>query len=135
MTLRDIPNLWSARFGLARVPLFGEGDAPGGVDHAVLLDGGYGTFALSISEDELWREAETASWVWSGNIPHHVTVTEENVTVLRWDRRWCRKVGGKSENWRKLLIVKHSERRCAAAERSLRHGTSYSIGVPHSIFR
>ena len=67
MTLRDIPNLWSARFGLARVPLFGEGDAPGGVDHAVLLDGGYGTFALSIWEDELWREAETASWVWSGN--------------------------------------------------------------------
>ena len=48
---------------------------------------------------------------------------------------WCRKVGGKLENWRKLLIVKHSERRCAAAERSLRHGTSYSIDVAQSIFR
>ena len=48
---------------------------------------------------------------------------------------WCRKVGGKLENWRKLLIVKHSERRCAAAERSLRHETSYGIDVAQSIFR
>ena len=48
---------------------------------------------------------------------------------------WCRKVGGKLENWRKLLIAKHSERRSTAAERSLRHGTSYSIDVAHSIFR
>ena len=82
MALRDVPQLWSSRFGLARVPLFGDGDAPDGVDHSVLLDGGYGTFALSISENELWRETETASWVWSGNIPHHVTVTEEKVAVL-----------------------------------------------------
>ena len=47
----------------------------------------------------------------------------------------CRKVGGKLENWRKLLIVKHSERRCAGAERSLRHETSYGIDVAQSIFR
>ena len=50
-------------------------------------------------------------------------------------RGWCRKVGGKLENWRKLRIVKHSERRCAAAERSLRHETSYGIDVGQSIFR
>ncbi len=61
-------------------------------------------------------------------------VDPDQQSSLRLER-WCRKVGGKLENWRKLLIVKHSERRCAAAERSLRHGTSYSIGVPHSIFR
>ena len=48
---------------------------------------------------------------------------------------WCRKVGGKLENWRKLRIVKHSERRCAAAERNLRHETSYGIDVAQSIFR
>ena len=48
-------------------------------------------------------------------------------------RRWCRKVGGNLENWRKLLIVKHSERRCAAAERSLRHGTCYSIDAPQHV--
>ena len=38
--------------------------------------------------------------------------------------RWCRKVGGESESWRKLLVVKPTERRFGAAERSLRHGTS-----------
>ena len=61
------------------------------------------------------------------------------LTGLTYDRvlpgRWCRKVGGKLENWRKLRIVKHSERRCAAAERSLRHETSYGIDVAQSIFR
>ena len=55
-------------------------------------------------------------------------------TIVK-DYGWCRKVGGKLENWRKLLIVKHSERRCAAAERSLRHETSYGIDVAQSIFR
>ena len=50
-------------------------------------------------------------------------------------RGWCRKVGGKLEDRRKLLIVKHSERRSTAAERSLRHGTPYSIDVAHFIFR
>ena len=41
----------------------------------------------------------------------------EFVCVVGPSGWWCRKVGGKLENWRKLLIVKHSERRCAAAER------------------
>ena len=53
----------------------------------------------------------------------------------RFSLGWCRKVGGKLENWRKLRIVKYSERRCAAAERSLRHETSYGIDVAQSIFR
>ncbi len=56
-----------------------------------------------------------------------------NVAILPlW---WCRKVGGKLENRRKLLIVKLSERRFAAAEKSLRHGASHGIFVAHSIFR
>ena len=60
-----------------------------------------------------------------------------NAECVGWHvcKRWCRKVGGKLENWRKLRIVKHSERRCAAAERSLRHETSYGIDVAQSIFR
>jgi adenine-specific DNA-methyltransferase len=48
-------------------------------------DGGLGTFALSTSSEELWRGAEPAGWAWSGNIPHHVTVTEQKIAVLRWD--------------------------------------------------
>ena len=60
-----------------------------------------------------------------------------NAECVGWHvcKRWCRKVGGKLENWRKLRIVKHSERRCAAAERNLRHETSYGIDVAQSIFR
>ncbi|MDP7097455.1 MAG: hypothetical protein QF511_02865, partial [Rhodospirillales bacterium] len=68
-----------------------------------------------------------------GNIAAYEKFLEKIDTV--WAeclRGWCRKVGGKLENWRKLLIVKHSERRFAAAKRSLRHGTSYSIDVAAS---
>src|SRR5580658_2378925 len=77
---------WSQRFGLALAPLFEGHDGavlPG--DHTVLLDGGFGTFALSISGDDLWRQEGPAGWAWSSDIPHHVTVTEKKVAVLRWD--------------------------------------------------
>ena len=77
---------WSQRFGLALAPLFEGHDAaslPG--DHHVLLDGGFGTFALSTSTEDLWRHNGPAGWAWSSDIPHHVTVTEDKVAVLRWD--------------------------------------------------
>lgn len=63
------------------------------------------------------------------------TVVESEQSDRNKKERWCRKVGGKLENRRKLPIVKPTERRSAAAERSLRHGPSYSIDVPRSIFR
>lgn len=77
---------WSQRFGLALAPLFERHDAaplPG--DHHVLLDGGFGTFALSTSTEDLWRHNDPAGWAWSSDIPHHVTVTDDKVAVLRWD--------------------------------------------------
>ena len=77
---------WSQRFGLALAPLFESHDAaalPG--DHHVLLDGGFGTFALSTSTEDLWRHNDPAGWAWSSDIPHHVTVTDDKVAVLRWD--------------------------------------------------
>ncbi len=77
---------WSQRFGLALAPLFEGHDAtmlPG--DHHVLLDGGFGTFALSTSTEDLWRHSDPAGWAWSSDIPHHVTVTDNRVAVLRWD--------------------------------------------------
>lgn len=77
---------WSQRFGLALAPLFdGHDAAPLPGDHHVLLDGGFGTFALSTSTEDLWRQSEPAGWAWSSDIPHHVTVTEGKVAVLRWD--------------------------------------------------
>lgn len=75
---------WSERFGLARSPMFeGEPVGPDG-QHEVLLDGGYGSFALSVM-DELGAPAEVAGWAWSSDLPHHVSVTEKEVQVVRWD--------------------------------------------------
>lgn len=86
MSPADDTGNWARRFGLAVAPLFEHeaGSAPG--CHSVLLDGAYGTFAMSVSEEELWREPGPANWVWSSDIPHHVTVTPTKVAVLRWDR-------------------------------------------------
>lgn len=82
----DLAHRWANEFGLALSPLFepNETDAPG--SHHVLLDGGYGSFALSVSDDEIWRTREPASWTWSSNLPHHVTIGERHVAVTRWDR-------------------------------------------------
>lgn len=82
----DPATNWATRFGLAIAPLFErEIDAPPG-SHSVLLDGTPGTFAMSVTEDELWRTSGPANWAWSSDIPHHVTVTPTKVAVLRWDR-------------------------------------------------
>ena len=86
MSLSDVPLAWSRQFGLALTPLFEAAEAEDPGQHHVLLDSGYGTFALSTSEHELWREADPASWAWSGDIPHHVTITSSKVALLRWDR-------------------------------------------------
>jgi SAM-dependent methyltransferase len=52
----------------------------------VLVDSGLGSFALSVTTEQLWREEKPASWAWSSNLPHHVTVTDKAVAVIRWDR-------------------------------------------------
>ena len=52
----------------------------------MLLDGGYGSFAMSETKEELWHREDTAAWAWSSNLPHHVTVTDDNVAVRRWDK-------------------------------------------------
>ncbi|MDN5780615.1 MAG: hypothetical protein L0H23_01105, partial [Luteimonas sp.] len=82
---RDIPNAWAAHFGLAPVPLFAaEADEDDAI-HSVLLDGGFGSFAVSVTNEQPWRDRQAASWAWSSNLPHHVTVTEQKVAVTRWD--------------------------------------------------
>src|SRR4029077_626288 len=93
----EIPKIWSAQFGLALSPLFEASEVPEAERHQVLLDGGLGTFALSTAEDEIWREPQTvAAWAWSSDSPHHVTVTEDKVAVLRWDRPSDARVFGRS---------------------------------------
>jgi adenine-specific DNA-methyltransferase len=85
MSLDEIPQHWSKRFGLAVSPLFEHDEVLEPHRHSVFLDGGEGTFALTISEEEIWREQHTAAWAWSSDIPHHVTVTPSKVAVIRWD--------------------------------------------------
>ena len=82
----DVARRWATEFGLAFAPLFEQGEAQQPNDHAVLLDGGAGSLALSATEAPIWRDRETAAWAWSCNLPHHVTVTAHTVAVRRWDR-------------------------------------------------
>lgn len=86
MKSEGLTNAWAERFGLAAAPLWEEDQLADG-EHAVLLDGVQGTFALSVSDDPLWRDGEPAGWIWSSDVAHHVTVTQREVGVLRWDRR------------------------------------------------
>src|SRR5438094_151114 len=86
MTLDELAHRWAAQFGLALVPLFKDEETSADSYHTGLLDGGYGSFALSVTAEELWREEKAADWAWSSNLPHHVTVTDKTVAVTRWDR-------------------------------------------------
>ena len=85
MIMNGLPQSWADQFGLALAPLFEtEKVAPEG-SHAVLLDGGYGSFVMSVTDEKLWRDEKPACWAWSSNLPHHVTVTNDVVAVRRWD--------------------------------------------------
>lgn len=86
MNSEDTADRWAGRFGLARVPLFEFGEVEDGGRHHMLLDGGYGSFALSESQDRTYETQTSAEWSWSSNVPHHVSVTENHVGVVRWDR-------------------------------------------------
>jgi adenine-specific DNA-methyltransferase len=69
--------------GLARVPLFGSLRPEEAGHHEVLLDGKDGSFAVSVSDRaDNW---DASSWAWSANVPHHVSIVGEEVSVLRWD--------------------------------------------------
>ncbi|MBX9708038.1 MAG: N-6 DNA methylase [Caulobacteraceae bacterium] len=82
----EIAQRWASDFGLALAPLFENGEIERPDDHAVLLDGGVGSLALSGADTAIWRDQSTADWAWSSNLPHHVTITDQTVAVRRWDR-------------------------------------------------
>lgn len=85
MSMNELPQRWADQFGLALAPLFETKEVATEGSHAVLLDGGYGSFAMSVTTEELWREDKPACWAWSSNLPHHVTVNNNVVAVRRWD--------------------------------------------------
>ncbi len=56
MTMVDnLAHRWAKQFGLAIAPLFESGEAAADGCHDVLLDGGFGSFALSVTKEQLWR--------------------------------------------------------------------------------
>lgn len=79
-----IPISWSQRFGLALSPMFERHDDAIPGDHHVLLDGGYGSFALSVIDEKV-DPNDVAGWAWSSDLPHHVAISSSSVQVVRWD--------------------------------------------------
>ena len=86
MAADDISKSWASRFGLVSSPLFGAPELVPDGSHHVLLDGGLGSFALSVSPQQIWKERVCADWSWSCDLPHHVTITDNEVAVVRWDK-------------------------------------------------
>ena len=76
--------LWSRRFGLALSPMFEPPDVSMPGEHYVLLDGGHGSFGLSVITENADPQ-EVAGWVWSSDLPHHVAINPPCVQVVRWD--------------------------------------------------
>src|ERR1700722_2830626 len=81
----QVASNWAERFGLALAPLFSHSDADS-EHHHVLLDGGLGGFALSVGEPAEAALELRSSWAWSSNLPHHIAVIKDRVSVSRWDR-------------------------------------------------
>lgn len=75
---------WANTFGLAVSPLFQKSEIGNGT-HNVLLDGGLGSFALSLTDERIWEQGSSQSWGWSSNLAHHVIVGSKEVAVTRWD--------------------------------------------------
>lgn len=85
MNGNGIANDWGRRFGLASAPLFEAGEIEDPGQHAVLLDGGNGSFIVSqgVTASDTRR---FASWAWSAGLGHHVGVASDTVLVTRWDK-------------------------------------------------
>ena len=82
MPAKDIADDWARYFGLAAAPLFHESKEQNAY-HYVLLDGGFGSFAVSATDELAWDSAQGAEWAWSSDLAHHVAVTQKDVTVMR----------------------------------------------------
>ena len=82
----NITNEWASQFGLAVAPLFSSTEIDSSNSHNVLLDGGLGSFALSVGEAAEEHRDSFKSWAWSSNLAHHVSLNDKQVRVSRWDK-------------------------------------------------
>ena len=83
----DDAGSWASALGLIHVPMFGADSKPKYPgQHAVLLDGRGGTFALSTDlERGFIQESEPLSWAWSSDTRCLVAVEHEMLFLRRWD--------------------------------------------------
>lgn len=81
---RSLAEKWASSLGLIDVPLFRESEEAS-ENHSVLLDGERGSFALSVCQKPEVDTDAVASWIWSADLPHHIVVDEDHVTLSRWD--------------------------------------------------
>src|SRR6266404_745801 len=78
-------HAWAQSLGLIEGPFFSHRTSADESVHFVLLNGGQGSFALSVSSVEDLDIDQVASWVWSADLPHHIQVSPDHVTLSRWD--------------------------------------------------
>ncbi|WP_322865930.1 class I SAM-dependent DNA methyltransferase [Aquicoccus sp. G2-2] len=71
---------------MAVAPLFSPTEIDSSNSHNVLLDGGLGSFALSVGEAAEEHRDSFKSWSWSSNLAHHVALNDKQVHVSRWDK-------------------------------------------------
>ncbi len=80
---------WASVLGLVHVPMFGMRDSQKlEGEHAILLDGTRGSFALSHSSDRDLLDKDTAlSWIWSSHVRHNLILDDSRgvMHLRRWD--------------------------------------------------
>ena len=82
------PHSWASIMGLVYVPMFRPQAAEGRGEHAILLDGPRGSFALSRTDDrDLLFGDLPLSWAWSAHVRHALLIDRqrEQVYLRRWD--------------------------------------------------
>ena len=115
---------WAEGLGLVEAPLFSSTEFAEG-QHSVLLDGGRGSFALSVDTNPTIDLDKVASWVWSSDLSHHVQVSGDQITLMRWDdpsstRRFTRRsVENKVETFYDYILLDRVKSRFDIIEHSV----------------
>jgi len=117
----DPLDRWGDQLGLVAVPLFGP-DNPVSRNHGVLLDGGLGSFALSIEPDSSGKIDR--SWIWSSDLPHHVVLSGQHAFVDRWDgqrplRLPIREIEARIDDFYRFLLLDRVQSRQTVVEHSI----------------
>jgi len=124
MRFDDTAAKWAEGLGLIDVPLLSQSDQEYSF-HSVLLDGGQESFALSSGSNSNFDINRAANWVWSANLPHHVYVNNDYVTLSRWDdpastRRFARhSVESRLETFYEYLFLDRIRNRLNVVEHAV----------------